>query len=1193
MKKIYSLFLILCMTSAMAQKLDNAIQFQNYSITPNKVFDGEIVVKPTEIFNGYYYRIIQFENIPNKTKLTELKNAGILLLDYIPNKAYIAAIPANTDSKSLMKHEIRSVIEYPIFAKQSFDVLTKTYPDHVFDKGGNLQLMILCYANVNLQSAFTLLKTEGIDVLKTLPESKIVKLSVPQNKVDQLLSMPFVNYVECIAPTSLPEDLRGRSLHRSNAINTEYGAGRKYNGAGVTIAIADDGTVGPHIDFKGRMIQLAVNGSIASHGDMTSGIAVGAGNLNPDMSGMATAARLVTFDISSYPQIIDALNNYSTYDVTVTSTSYSQGCNNYTLDSKFIDDQLESNRQLIHSFSGGNNASANCTYGGGSGVLGWGNITGGYKVGKNVFAVANVNALDVRDNTSSRGPAPDGRIKPDIAANGAGQNSTNANNTYQVGGGTSAASPGIGGINSQLYQAYRQLNNGANPDATLFKAVLLNTADEIGNPGPDYSFGFGRVNALKAAKALEQNLYLKDSVLQGDSNAHTIVVPANVLKLKVLIHWRDIGGQPSAVKSLVNDINMRLVKPNGSIELPWILNPAANATTLNANATKGNDNLNNVEQITIENPAAGNYTAKIFGATIPFGEQDYYFTYELIKDDITLTYPMGGEGFRPGSTEVLRWDAEGNTGTFNIEYSTNNGLSYTAINNAVAANVRQLSWAIPSGIQVTGQFYIRISRGVAADSNDAPIAMIGVPSGVSISKVCADSTTIIWNVVSGAVAYEVSRLGQFFMDSIATVTANNAKVYALSTDTAWYSVRAITAQGAKGKRAFAVQVLPGLKNCSQPFDASAIGWVFPSINGVYFDCDSITNKKVALTIANVGINPIDSVSVSYKIDNNPISSAMYLPLIASGSNVTFTFPNTIGLNLSSGLHTISAFVSVSGDNTKINDSIKTSFRIDGSKNVPFTEAFSGATFPPAGWQVIKSTTNSPGWEKSATIPQYSGTGTAAMFNNFNFNNRSGPEDELITAVINIPNTGTKLLFDRAYKIYPSYFDSLKIKIADDCGKTFNNTIYIRGYKSLATILDSSTTTYTPSASNDWNRDTIDLAPFAGKSIAIKFINKGDYGNRLFIDNINIQTNAALGISNNQREIEGITIYPNPSKGIYQIITNDNKAMKASVYDVNGRVIKLTTVISNGQLDLSDIDNGIYYLKINRDGKSVYKKLIKY
>lgn len=77
------------------------------------------------------------------------------------------------------------------------------------------------------------------------------------------------------------------------------------------------------------------------------------------------------------------------------------------------------------------------------------------------------NYLDALEASSSRGPSSDGRVKPDICANGAGQLSTDGPNDYQVGGGTSAACPGIAGIVTQLHHAYRELNGGANAEQQL------------------------------------------------------------------------------------------------------------------------------------------------------------------------------------------------------------------------------------------------------------------------------------------------------------------------------------------------------------------------------------------------------------------------------------------------------------------------------------------------------------------------------------------------------------------------------------------------------------------------------------------------------------------------------------------------------------------------------------------------------
>ena len=116
---------------------------------------------------------------------------------------------------------------------------------------------------------------------------------------------------------------------------------------------------------------------------------------------------------------------------------------------------------MTHVFSAGNSGSSNCSYGAGSG---WGNVTGGHKQAKNVICVANLTQISNLAGSSSRGPAADGRIKPDIGAKGTSVNSTLTDNTYGSFTGTSMACPGIAGCMAQLYQAYKSLYF---PDLTL------------------------------------------------------------------------------------------------------------------------------------------------------------------------------------------------------------------------------------------------------------------------------------------------------------------------------------------------------------------------------------------------------------------------------------------------------------------------------------------------------------------------------------------------------------------------------------------------------------------------------------------------------------------------------------------------------------------------------------------------------
>ena len=97
-----------------------------------------------------------------------------------------------------------------------------------------------------------------------------------------------------------------------------------------------------------------------------------------------------------------------------------------------------------------------------------------------------------------------------------------------------------------------------------------------------------------------------------------------------------------------------------------VLDPTPNSTLLNQDAVRGYDALNNMEQVTIDNPPAGNYTLSIDGYSIPYGPQQYYVTYEFIDSDVELTYPIGGEGLVPGETEYLRWDSDHQGGVIDI-----------------------------------------------------------------------------------------------------------------------------------------------------------------------------------------------------------------------------------------------------------------------------------------------------------------------------------------------------------------------------------------------------------------------------------------------------------------------------------------------------------------------------------------------
>ncbi|MFY7885989.1 MAG: S8 family serine peptidase, partial [Dolichospermum sp.] len=340
----------------------------------------------------------------------------------------------------------------------------------------------------------------------------VISLTTTFAGIQKIANLPIVQYIEPIgAPPSL-DDEQGISNHRNNAINTSdnFATGSKLDGSGVTVIIGDDGFVGPHIDFTGRITNNATNTATANtHADHCSGIILGAPIFRPRVRGQAPGANLITFDgyadYNNYPSI------YTNDNTRVTSHSLGQTCNSgYTSDARTSDILINNYPLMNHVHSAGNSGTTTC--GGIAG--GWRTITGGFKAGKNVLTVANITKASILSSSSSKGPTADLRIKPDISAVGTSITSTQPNNAYSVSTGTSMSCPAIAGGLAVLTQAYKLKYNNTEPDGALMKAILLNTADDIGYEGPDFSYGWGRINMLKAVKCIESGRFLTGQIAQ-------------------------------------------------------------------------------------------------------------------------------------------------------------------------------------------------------------------------------------------------------------------------------------------------------------------------------------------------------------------------------------------------------------------------------------------------------------------------------------------------------------------------------------------------------------------------------------------------------------------------------------------------------------------------------------------------------
>lgn len=241
------------------------------------------------------------------------------------------------------------------------------------------------------------------------------------------------------------------------------------------------------------------------------------------------------------------------------------------------------------------------------------------------------------------GPTDDGRIKPDLVAPGVNLFMPVTNTGYSAASGTSFAAPVAAGVIALFQQAYLR-GFGTPARAATMKALAIHTADEAGdNPGPDYVFGWGQINALTGANLIQTAIfnpeYIQQRRLQSGQTSNQTIRVGSGGELRVTLAWMDPAGTQQTASlnprdpRLVNDLDLRVInQTTGEVFLPWRLDPANPA----AAATRGDNRVDNVEQIVIPNPTAGNYTIRVThkgGSLRPGGGQDY---------SVIISAPVGG-----------------------------------------------------------------------------------------------------------------------------------------------------------------------------------------------------------------------------------------------------------------------------------------------------------------------------------------------------------------------------------------------------------------------------------------------------------------------------------------------------------------------------------------------------------------------
>ena len=470
-------------------------------------------------------------------------------------------------------------------------------------------------------------------------------------------------------------------------VNGETIAYDGLTGKGIRIGIADTGVDDNHKDFRvlnddgslgaSRVNPSRTDNNADGHGTHVASIAAGNGfNSNSiDLRGHAPNAEIGAYGqlgnlvMLYHRTIVDNHTHVTNHSYVHTSKGYRQEA--ASLDKIIRGDEIASGKNvpipsLPQVWAAGNNGLRSK----------YGRREGYYSLlspAKNSISVGSIDTRDGRlSDLSSLGPTLDGRIKPDLVAPGCNdsiagkgiQAAKRGSQSYTNLCGTSMAAPVVTGIIALMMEAYIDtfgLENGswAPPIApSTYKAILIHTATdlvkteaykdrEFENPdtgeaviyyeGPDFATGWGLVNADSATKVITKETLWEEGEIsfQEDDNAQCLdfKVLAGESEVKVTIAWDDEAGSvttPVTDSKLVNDLNLELISPDGTVIFPWTLTalPVAEDPTSGdldpiktqhiQKAVRGVDHNNNVEMVSSADPSEGQWQARISGLSSSF-----------------------------------------------------------------------------------------------------------------------------------------------------------------------------------------------------------------------------------------------------------------------------------------------------------------------------------------------------------------------------------------------------------------------------------------------------------------------------------------------------------------------------------------------------------------------------------------------
>jgi len=713
--------------------------------------------------------IVSFNGPITDEMKNDVMELGVKLIDYTPEYSYLCYIPSDTVEKvksishvvDVLPYENEYKIDPALRSKAPKNKSIKSLLGIEPPSSEELKVRISTFGidDGNLTS-----EIEKLGASDVYLSGNSIYAKISEDMIEDLAQLKAVKFIEEVTEYELHNDIA------SGIIQAEIASTFGYEGEGQIVGIADTGldkgtygiTSGTnHRDFNGRVIRIidrigTTGHDDNGHGTHVAGSIAGSGEMSQGkIKGMAPKASLVIQKVGDFlgkvhvDSFEDILQEAYDNGVRIHNNSWGKSPDgSYGFDSSDLDSFVWSHRDMLVVVSAGNSGPDECTVG--SPATAKNCLTVGATENFRPYTKLHQGQNYSDDpneiaDFSSHG-TQDGRIKPDVVAPGTFIASTMSSliydeflplhtiypgyPNYEFMSGTSMASPITSGAVAVIRE-YITENYNITPSAALLKAFVINGA--LDKNGYSQEKGWGKIslyNSMFGTQIISDTA----SVSQNQKLTYTVSCTRTDTPLKITLVWSDYPAAAQNAVTLVNDLDLKVTAPNGSVTY------YGNDFTAPYNSDF--DRTNNVENIIITNPVAGNYTIEVSGYSVPHGPQPF----ALVASANFLSTPKTITATSTPNSITLKWDAVPGATNYDVEIDGTSivnvwGTSYTH-SNLTSNSEHKYRVRAKSAINTSGW-----------SSTFTYSAMLNTP--VLTTEWVDDEIQLVWNSIPEADYYDI------------------------------------------------------------------------------------------------------------------------------------------------------------------------------------------------------------------------------------------------------------------------------------------------------------------------------------------------------------------------------------------------------------------------------------------------------